>query len=297
MNIATKKYRNFYNAQFYSGQADNSYQSAKEVLKVLFDIYRPRSIVDFGCGQGTWLTAAEELGVADLKGYDGDWVDTSKLYSKNINFEPVNLDQKVEVEKKYDLAISLEVAEHLKEKSAKNFVQSICNASDVILFSPAIKGQGGTNHINEQWQSYWIDLFKNNKYNCFDIIRSQIWDDENVEWWYRQNTFVFVNKGVAMDRLEMESASLYDVIHPIAFSRVVEDSKMKNYTFQKKSKQIEMQNEIKVAQEKQQEERKKQEAMKKQQQKERVKYNTLKNSKSFRLGNLFFVLLRSPISY
>jgi hypothetical protein len=51
--------------------------------------------------------------------------------------------------KRFDLAISLEVAEHLPEGSAGALVSTLIEAAPVVVFSAAIKGQSGTNHINE----------------------------------------------------------------------------------------------------------------------------------------------------
>jgi len=215
-----KSNKTFYNNKFYEGEAERSFESVNEVFSLLFQIYKPKSMVDFGCGQGTWLAAAEQLGVKNLKGYDGEWVDKDKLYSKKVDFEQVNLEREIKNENKFDIAVSLEVAEHLKEESATIFVNSICNASDIILFGAAIKGQGGINHINEQKQSYWIKLFKKNNFECFDIIRPQIWNNNKVEWWYRQNIFVFVNNDLGkkgkqiFDAVREKSVHLYDVAHP-----------------------------------------------------------------------------------
>ena len=61
-----------------------------------------------------------------------------------------------------------------------------------MIFSAAIPGQGGTHTINEQWPSYWIDLFRKSGFEPLDCIRQQIWTNSGVEWWYAQNTFAFV---------------------------------------------------------------------------------------------------------
>lgn len=84
-----------------------------------------------------------------------------------------------------------------------------------MLFSAAIKHQGSVNHINEQWQSYWIEKYKNNGYACYDIIRPIIWKDDSIQWWYRQNIFVFVNS--ATDRTEfikLRTVAIPDLVHP-----------------------------------------------------------------------------------
>lgn len=210
---------NLYNKEFYDEQVAGSISSAKKVLGRLFEIYRPRSVVDFGCGMGGWLREAELLGSQVIKGFDGDWVKRGSLLSKNIDFTPENMMQDIDLEDRYDLCISLEVAEHLPDKHAKKYVDMLCNASDLVLFGAAIEGQGGVNHINERWQSYWVDLFKQNGYREYDIFRGALWDDDDVRWWYKQNAFLFVKTSaekVVVDAevlIKMEH-KIIDVVHP-----------------------------------------------------------------------------------
>lgn len=132
---------------------------------------------------------------------------------------------------KYDLCISLEVAEHLSEANAKNFVDFLCEASDVVLFSAAIKYQGGTNHINEQWQSYWIDLFKSNSYEWLDLFRPSLWNNTSVAWWYRQNTFLFVgpsNSLLNVKALRDLEKPVSDVVHPRNYENKVKSYRKSN---------------------------------------------------------------------
>jgi hypothetical protein len=60
------------------------------------------------------------------------------------------------------------------------------------LFSAAIPTQGGVHHVNEQWAQYWRALFAERGYVCVDCLREMFWDAKQVEWWYRQNMFLYV---------------------------------------------------------------------------------------------------------
>ncbi len=212
----------YYSDDYYSWQSRRSYQSAEVFLKVLFDIYKPKSVADFGCGQGAWLVVCEKMGASMLHGYDGEWIKKEKLYSKNIKFFSVDFESEVIPQGKYDLAISVEVAEHISDKNADAFVNMLTIASDVIVFGAAIKQQGGSNHINEQWQTYWVNKFFSNGYVCFDIFRPKLWHNNNIEWWYRQNTFLFVKKDVIYkifksNDLKKYEIPIYDIVHPENF--------------------------------------------------------------------------------
>lgn len=220
-----KGVKQFYDDDFYKKQVEDSIRSAKVVLGILFEVYKPFSVIDFGCGYGSWLMVAESLGSKVLKGFDGDWILKEKLLSKKIDFSPVNFeDFEVHGIDKYDLSISLEVAEHLSEEIAESLINTLCKASDIVLFSASIKHQGGTNHINEQWQSYWINLFQANGFEPFDIFRGAIWDNNKVKWWYRQNTFLYVNTITNNPKLNFEMLKamekpIPDVVHPQYYER------------------------------------------------------------------------------
>lgn len=229
MKDQNKDLARLYNNDFYHNKTPESFSSALVVLKILFEIYQPNSIVDVGCGQGSWLAAAEELGSKRLVGYDGNWIKNEDLVSKNINFNSVNMESTFQINGVYDLAISVEVAEHLPEFRAKDFVYNLCNAAKVIVFSAAIKEQGGTNHINEQWQSYWIDIFKGNGFEVFDIFRSRIWNNSDVNWWYRQNIFLFIDTKheTYLDFLELNqnTNNIFDIVHPQLYNYKMEETR------------------------------------------------------------------------
>ncbi|MBK8742078.1 MAG: hypothetical protein IPM02_22365 [Betaproteobacteria bacterium] len=208
-----------YDAAFYDGHSQGMSRSAMQVLEVLFTHYIPFSVVDFGCGQGAWLAAAEGLGSHVLRGFDGPWVDAKRLLSKNIVFEQIDFDVSIPSDQdRCDLCISLEVAEHISKVRAKPFVDSLCAASDVVLFSAATRCQGGTGHVNEQRPSYWIDLFRSNDYLCLDLLRPAIWYSEGIEWWYRQNTLLFVDRrtprGNYFASLQTSQPLMTDIVHP-----------------------------------------------------------------------------------
>src|SRR5437588_6710656 len=96
---------------FYDNQVGGSLQSAKEILGLLWQISRPRSVIDVGCGRGAWLSVAEQLGADVLTGLDGDWINPNDLLSARIRFFPTDLEGQFNIETQHDLCISVEVAE------------------------------------------------------------------------------------------------------------------------------------------------------------------------------------------
>src|SRR5258706_237032 len=78
--------------------------------------------------------------------------------------------------------------------NARQFVQSISRLAPVVLFSAAVQKQGGEHHVNEQWPTYWRDLFAEEGYVTLDPLRAGLLHDDSVDWWYRQNILLMVRR-------------------------------------------------------------------------------------------------------
>lgn len=223
-----------YSKKFYEGRDVDTLYSSQAILKSLFGIVMPQSVVDFGCGVGTWLKTSKELGVPEVLGIEGDWVSVDDLMINVSEFRHENLAGMVTLSRKYDLAISLEVAEHISMEYADVFVENLVRASDIIMFSAAIPNQRGNGHVNEQWPEYWIAKFLERNYIVLDLIRPKIWNDEKIKTWYKQNIFVFVKKEIFESRSDLirmaESQSkMFSVVHPSTFLRQVELSHPRHF--------------------------------------------------------------------
>ena len=214
----------------------HNFNAAREVLPLVFDLVKPASILDVGCGTGTWLKVAQDLGIADIQGVDGDYVDRSMLKISTSHFQSHDLNKPFSLNRKFDLAICLEVAEHLLPAAANDLVSSLTEHSDLILFSAALPGQGGQHHINEQWPSYWQKLFEKKGYEMQDVLRLKIWNNTKIERWYRQNIFLVVNKNHSMGK--GENKDVLSLIHPELFEAVVLQQKEKIKQLRKTIEQL-----------------------------------------------------------
>lgn len=182
-----------YDVRFFAERDVGALRSARVVIPIILEYSAARSVLDVGCGTGTWLKVFAESGIEDYLGIDGSYIRTEMLKIPYERFRPVDLATGIRLERTFDLAVCLEVAEHLPRRAAAHLIKLLTEAAPVVLFSAAIPGQGGVNHINERWPGYWEDLFKKFDYQRIDLIRPRIWRDPQVEFWYRQNIFVYAS--------------------------------------------------------------------------------------------------------
>jgi hypothetical protein len=148
-----------YDKQFY--QSLQKYRPAYHFLADLIVAHiKPTSVIDFGCGCGFILEKLMMHGITDVHGIEG---------SREVQpFIPESLINNIEIadvlladSAGYDLAITIEVAEHIAKKDSAKFVNNICNASDnLIWWTAAAPGQAGTGHVNCKDLCWWISIFK-----------------------------------------------------------------------------------------------------------------------------------------
>jgi len=228
-----------------------SLKSAKLILpKVFGALPSAESVVDFGPGAGDWIIAASELGVADenLKCYGlpeevkipedllwrlGD-VQAAALQeiidakaariNKWFGEADLNAEKSIITERKYDLAVCLEVAEHLQPESAENLIATLTGASDFVLFSAAVPYQWGEGHVNIRWPSYWSGLFEAAGYKAADFLRYQFWDtpQDEVEVHYKQNMVLYAKKEryKELKLPEFDYSNVLNLAHPYLYCTI-----------------------------------------------------------------------------
>jgi SAM-dependent methyltransferase len=200
-------------------------------LAALRAFVQPASVIDVGCGRGHWLKAFREHGTPRVVGVDGAWNAQSAMIDPAIEFRAVDLDRPADAleGQRFDLALSLEVAEHLKPASAVGFVDALTQLSDTVVFGAAYPHQGGTNHFNEQPATWWAKLFADRGYVVFDVFRPRFWGDPDVEFWYQQNTFLYVKHDHplvadlnAQGVHPLRNLSFMDCVHPQLYKAKVQ---------------------------------------------------------------------------
>ncbi|MFM9960373.1 MAG: class I SAM-dependent methyltransferase [Planctomycetaceae bacterium] len=214
-----------YSAEFFAERHAKTLYSAETILGLVRSWLPPvRSAVDVGCGVGTWLSVLQQFGVERILGVDGDWVAPEALVIPPSCFQERDLQTPLNLSEQFDLAICVEVAEHLPVARADTLIRDLTSLADFVLFSAAIPGQGGVNHVNEQWPEYWNDRFRSDGYRVLDLIRQRIWNDPAIPFWYRQNMLLFVRETRRHEiQLEVASAPTWPlaIVHPHLYLRTL----------------------------------------------------------------------------
>lgn len=176
-----------YGQRFFDSIDGFSRASAAALVPKLYGLLqRPVAVVDVGCGRGWFARAFEEAGAVTVLGLDGHadgavcsqyrQLDLSEPFPRSLG--------------RFDVAVSLEVAEHLEPGVDRQFIAGLCDLAPTVVFSAAIPGQRGTGHVNCQPPDHWAGLFRDFGYHTSHAVRWIFWDDDRISWWYRQNLMV-----------------------------------------------------------------------------------------------------------
>jgi SAM-dependent methyltransferase len=217
-----------YDSAYFQLKAAGERSSAEAIVPILMSLLEPRSVCDVGCSQGSWLAVFKEHGVERVIGIDGDYVERDELKIDESEFVAADLERGVPEVGHFDLALSLEVAEHLIPEAAAPLVDGLVALAPAVLFSAAIPGQGGRGHVSERWPEYWRDLFARHGYVPIDCVRDRVWLEPDVNVWYRQNTLLFAERKLieSHERLREAHSRSADrplsVVHPLILQAALE---------------------------------------------------------------------------
>lgn len=231
-----------YGRDFYAKRYQSTSPSARAIIPIVLEKIKAKSVIDIGCGIGAWLSIFKEHGVDDILGVDGSWVDENELKIPSKCFLKQNLTQPIRVERRFDLAVSLEVAEHIPMDLADAFVSGLTELAPAVLFSAAIPFQGGICHINEQWPDFWDAIFKKKEYLVLDFIRKRVWRNSNVLPHYAQNILLFVRRDYLENNTllkeEYESEPNLSIVHPDIYLSKIAELESKNKSGREILKQL-----------------------------------------------------------
>jgi len=210
-----------YGQKFYDDMANCASHASSVTVPIILNAINPKSVVDVGCGTGSWARSFINAGIDDVIGVDGNWVLESDLVIQTEKFVRADLAHPLIMKRKFDLCVCLETAEHFPESRAAGLVSDLTALADIVVFSAAIPFQGGTHHFNEKWQCYWADLFAANGYVGVDYLRRRIWHlNKFHSWFYAQNIMIYVKASsleqhsVLANEYKYQDGTPLSIVHP-----------------------------------------------------------------------------------
>lgn len=184
-----------YKNSFYDdGGFARTEKTATCITSYLFERFQPASVLDLGCGMGNYLKHFADKG-CKVVGVEGS-SDALTRVPKSVLAVQHDLRQPLFINQKFDLVMSVEVAEHIPSRYSKNLVNSICrHAQNLVVFTAAPPGTPGEDHINCRDRNFWDILFKENGFS-FDEGKSaelaQYATKEDTAEWFQKRAFVYV---------------------------------------------------------------------------------------------------------
>ncbi len=167
------------------------------IAQAILDEYHPKTIIEFGCGNGELSKALAGAGlvVTALDGYstpDFSGFDSIEFQKVDLNNPAQAISFLTSMNKKFDVAVCMEVAEHLNPDVSQQLIELLTMSSDIIIFSAAVINQDGDGHINCRSRIFWHEIFEQRGFFAADTIRQKIRENDKVGKWYRLNTIDYV---------------------------------------------------------------------------------------------------------
>lgn len=185
-----------YGADYYQTIVEGpAARSAGRIADSIVDEFRISQVIDVGCGTGALLEALRDRGCVV---FGLEYADAALKFCRDRRLNVMKFDLERDAfddDRTFDVAVSMEVAEHLPATVADRYVDLLTRVARVVVFTAATLGQGGDDHVNEQPPSYWIAKFQQRGFGHAEEL-SQRWRETwkaagDVQSWYHQNLMVF----------------------------------------------------------------------------------------------------------
>jgi hypothetical protein len=152
-------------------------------------------VVDVGCGVGSWLAVFEGAGVGAVLGIEGEHLDKRYLKVDPDKILTANLSGPVQLPRRFDMALCLEVGGFIRSDRADHLIDTLTSAAPVVVFSAPIPFQDNIAvQPTQRWPDYWAELFARRDFVPLDCLRREIWHLDDIAFWYRQNTVLYVRR-------------------------------------------------------------------------------------------------------
>jgi SAM-dependent methyltransferase len=195
VKAATFPHRWIYDDEYYARDVEAAASaSAPVIVRSVMREAAPRRVLDVGCGTGAMLAEFAAAGCT-VRGLEYADAAIARCRARGIEVTKFDIEHdSLDDDTAWDVAISMEVAEHLPEKIADPYVDLLCARAPVVVMTAAPPGQGGTDHVNEQPPEYWIAKCAARGFDHDAALTARLraeWAAAGVTEWYHRNLLVF----------------------------------------------------------------------------------------------------------
>ena len=197
-----------YHSNYYETDVEGpAVSSAPDISKSITSDLQPKTVADVGCGTGALLQALRDNG-CQVFGLEYSEAALEYCRARGVDVQKFDIEnESLTDDRTFDVAVSMEVGEHLPEKSADRYVEILAKLSDTIVFSAAQPGppeRHAHDHVNEQPKPYWLSKFRAFDFE-YDEIMSNQWRKQwqtggAVAYWYHENVMILRRLRSALDR-------------------------------------------------------------------------------------------------
>jgi SAM-dependent methyltransferase len=170
-------------------------QAAPIFADLISKDFHPRRMVDVGCGTGALIQALTATG-CECKGLEYADAAIKTCQARGLNVRKFDIESEIveTTSGEFDVVTSMEVGEHLPKEKADRYIVLLTSLAPVVIYTAAIPGQGGSDHVNEQPHEYWIEKFERRGYR-YEKGQSERWRKETKErempYFYSDNIMIF----------------------------------------------------------------------------------------------------------
>jgi SAM-dependent methyltransferase len=162
-----------YNPWTFAGFHRAALEASPTMVEGILGLFpRVRTAADFGCGTGAYVAEFRKHGVTAVGFEYSPRAREMAREAFGLDIEPFDLTVFGAAKAVFDVAVSFEVAEHMRPELGDRLVSVCCAHAPLVVFTAAHPGQPGQGHINLQPKSYWIDQFARHGF-AFDEVATK----------------------------------------------------------------------------------------------------------------------------
>lgn len=186
-----------YTSKYYNRHLESYRKWENEVGRSIVKTLQPQSILDIGCGVGSYLEGALQYGCKDILGLDVSFETAKEFLTPEISpyIKYGDATKPLDLNRKFKCVMSFETGEHIESDKTGVFIDNLCkHSSKYIILTAAPPGQAGTGHINLREKKFWISEvtkrnFKFDSKLCDHFVSE--WAKFGVEKYILRNLMVF----------------------------------------------------------------------------------------------------------